>query len=143
MERFTKKFRFSLISLAASKKKVLGSCTHNFDATDLPDSQFERLYPKLFTGGLKVDLGPIVWHTASSKVRQPRFLTAQKGCFQVFFFRKKSFPGETVNFHLQHVIHILKAIVSAIILAINEVFLSILRGVKILLTHCNRIENKI
>ena len=33
-----KKFRFSLISLAASKKKVSGSCTHNFDATDLPNS---------------------------------------------------------------------------------------------------------
>ena len=38
MERFTKKFHFSLISLAASKKKVSGSCTHNFDATDLPNS---------------------------------------------------------------------------------------------------------
>ena len=38
-ERFTKKkFRFSLISLAASKKKVSGSCTHNFDARDLPNS---------------------------------------------------------------------------------------------------------
>ena len=37
-ERYTKKFRFSLISLAASKKKVSGSCTHNFDATDLPNS---------------------------------------------------------------------------------------------------------
>ena len=37
-ERFTKKFHFSLISLAASKKKVSGSCTHNFDATDLPNS---------------------------------------------------------------------------------------------------------
>ena len=37
-ERFTKKFHFSLISLAASKKKVSGSCTHNFDARDLPNS---------------------------------------------------------------------------------------------------------
>ena len=32
------KFHFSLISLAASKKKVSGSCTHNFDAKDLPNS---------------------------------------------------------------------------------------------------------
>ena len=37
-ERFTKKFHFSLISLAAYKNKVSGSCTHNFDATDLPNS---------------------------------------------------------------------------------------------------------
>ena len=35
---YKKKFRFSLISLAASKKKVSGSCTHNFDARDLPNS---------------------------------------------------------------------------------------------------------
>ena len=33
-----KKFCFSPISVSACKKKVLGSCTHNFDATDLPNS---------------------------------------------------------------------------------------------------------
>ena len=37
-EQFTKKFRFSLISLSVPPKKVSGSCTHNFDATDLPNS---------------------------------------------------------------------------------------------------------
>ena len=37
-ERFTKKIHFSLISVSPSKKKVSGSCTHNFDATDLPNS---------------------------------------------------------------------------------------------------------
>ena len=37
-ERFTKKFHFSLISLAVYKNKVSGSCTHNFDAIDLPNS---------------------------------------------------------------------------------------------------------
>ena len=37
-ERFTKKFHFSLISVSSNKKKVSGSCTHNFDATDLPNS---------------------------------------------------------------------------------------------------------
>ena len=31
-------FRFSLISLSVPQKKVLGSCTHNFDATDLPNT---------------------------------------------------------------------------------------------------------
>ena len=35
---FTKKFHFSLISVSSNKKKVSGSCTHNFDATDLPNS---------------------------------------------------------------------------------------------------------
>ena len=39
-ERFTKKIRFSRISLSNvhTPKKVSGSCTHNFDATDLPYS---------------------------------------------------------------------------------------------------------
>ena len=37
-ERFTKKFRFSRISLSVPPKKVSASCTHNFDATDLPNS---------------------------------------------------------------------------------------------------------
>ena len=37
-ERFTKKFRFSRISLSVPPKKVSDSCTHNLDATDLPNS---------------------------------------------------------------------------------------------------------
>ena len=51
--------------------------------------------------------------------------------FRCFFGRKKSFPGKTVN------------LFQPLILAINEDFLRILRGVRILLTHCNRIEHKI
>ena len=99
-ERFTKKFHFSLISLAASKKKVSGSCTHNFDATDLPNSSFEPLYPKLFRGTPEVDLVPIVWHTAPPKVRIPRIHCRQKRLFLGVFLEKKSFPGKTVDFHL-------------------------------------------
>ena len=52
-ERFRKKFRFSQSSLSVPPKKVLGACTHNFDATDLPNSLFEPLYPKIFQGGPK------------------------------------------------------------------------------------------
>ena len=99
-ECFTKKFHFSLISLAASKKKVSGSCTHNFDATDLPNSSFEPLYPKLFRGTPEVALVPIVWHTAPPKVRIPRIHCRQKRLFLGVFLEKKSFPGKTVDFHL-------------------------------------------
>ena len=31
----------------ATERKAAGSCTLNFDATDLPHSSFEPLYPKL------------------------------------------------------------------------------------------------
>ena len=37
-ERFTENFRFSLITLSIPQTKVWGSCTHNYDATDLPNS---------------------------------------------------------------------------------------------------------
>ena len=37
-EQFTKNFLFSLISVSPCKKTVFGSCTHNFDATDLHNS---------------------------------------------------------------------------------------------------------
>ena len=93
-ERFTKKFHFSLISLAASKKKVSGSCTHNFDATDLPNSSFEPLYPKLFRGTPEVDLVPIVWHTAPPKVRIPRIHCRQKRLFLGVFLEKKKFSWQ-------------------------------------------------
>ena len=42
--------------LVRPQKKVSGSCTLNFDATDLQHSQFEPLQPKVFRGTLKVDL---------------------------------------------------------------------------------------
>ena len=35
---FKKMFRFSLNSLSVPPKKVSGPCTHNFDATNLPNS---------------------------------------------------------------------------------------------------------
>ena len=40
----------------------------------------------------------------------PGFLAAKKGCFWAFFWRKKSFLCKTVDFNLQHVLQILKAI---------------------------------
>ena len=50
-------------------KKILGSCNHNFDATDLPHSSFEPLYPKLFRGTPEVDLVSTVWPPDLPKVR--------------------------------------------------------------------------
>ena len=37
-------------------------------------------------------------------------MSSKKGCFWAFFWRKKSFPGKTVDFNLYHVLQILKAI---------------------------------
>merc|ERR1711873_183918 len=76
------------------QKKVSGSCTHNFDATDLPNSSFEPLYPKLFRGTPEVDLVPIVWHTAPPKVRIPRIHRRQKRLFLGVFFGKKKFSWQ-------------------------------------------------
>ena len=70
------KIAFSLISLAAPQKTLGAYCELNFDATDLPHSYFEPLYPKVFKVGLKVDLVPIVGQTGPPKVRQPRYLAA-------------------------------------------------------------------
>ena len=75
-----------------------------------PNSQIEPLYPKLFRGTPEVDLVPIVWHTAPPKVRIPRIHCRQKRLFLGVFLEKKSFPGKTVDFHLQHALQILKAI---------------------------------
>ena len=71
---------------------------HNFDATDLPNSQFEQLYPKHFRGGLKVDLVSPVWPPALSKVSLSENLFMILGVFSCFFFDKISFPGQTVHF---------------------------------------------
>ena len=49
---------------------------------------------------LRVDLVPIVWHTAPPKVRIPRIHCRQNRPFFDVFLEKKSFPGKTVDFHL-------------------------------------------
>ena len=49
--------------------RFVGSCTLNFDATDLPHSSFEPLYPKLFGGNPEVDLVSTVWPPDLPKVR--------------------------------------------------------------------------
>ena len=67
--------------MATCKKSSSACCGLTFDATDLPHSSFEPLYPKVFRGTPEVDLVSTVWR-----------------------------PGQTVNFCLQHVTHILKAI---------------------------------
>merc|ERR1712115_431938 len=89
---------FSLISVSSNKKKVSGSCTHNFDATDLPNSWFESLYPKLFRGTLRVDLVPIVWHTAPPKVRIPQIPCRQKRLFLGVFLEKEVFLAKRMTF---------------------------------------------
>ena len=37
-------------------------------------------------------------------------MSSKKACFWAFFWKKKSFPGKTVDFHLWHALQILKAI---------------------------------
>ena len=84
-------------SVGICPERVSGWCTHNFDATDLPNSQFGPLYPKLYRGTPIVDLGPIVWHTAPPKVRKPRNRVRQKRLFFGVFLGKKSFPSKTLT----------------------------------------------
>ena len=55
-ERVTKKFTFFAILCTATERKAAGSCTLNFDATNLPHSSFEPLYPEDFRGAPNVDV---------------------------------------------------------------------------------------
>ena len=82
-ERFMKKFRFSRISLFVPPKKVSGSRTHNFDATDLPN--LNGYTPNISGGGLKVDLVSPVWPPALSKVSLSEKLSMISGVFWFFF----------------------------------------------------------
>ena len=54
--RRLKNFHFSRNSIAARVFFLPACCGLNFDATDLPNSSFEPLYPKLFRGNPEVDL---------------------------------------------------------------------------------------
>ena len=64
-----KNFRFSRICMSACDFFLSACCGLNFDATDLPNSQFEPLYPKLFRGTPEVDLVSTVWPPDLPKVR--------------------------------------------------------------------------
>ena len=85
-EQFTKKFRFSLISLSVPQKKVSGSGTHNFDATDLPN--LNGYTPNISGGGPKS--WPGVTGLASSTLQsQPiRKVVHDFRRFLVFFLTK-------------------------------------------------------
>ena len=80
-ERFTKNFPFSRNSTATCVFFLPGCCGLNFDATDLPHSSFEPLYPKLFRGTPEVDLVSTVWPPDLPKVRCCRYLSPRNGCF--------------------------------------------------------------
>ena len=67
--RRLKNFRFSRNSIAARDFFLPACCGLNFDATDLPNSSFEPLYPKLFRGNPEVDLVSTVWPPDLPKVR--------------------------------------------------------------------------
>ena len=64
-----KNFRFSRNSIAARVFFLPACCGLNFDATDLPNSSFEPLYPKLFGATPEVDLVSTVWPPGPPKVR--------------------------------------------------------------------------
>ena len=80
-ERFTKNFPFSRNSTATCVFFLPGCCGLNFDATDLPHSSFEPLYPKLFRGRPEVDLVSTVWPPDLPKVRWCRKTAAKKPFF--------------------------------------------------------------
>ena len=86
-----------------SAKKISGSCTLNFDATNLPHSRFELLYPKVFRGTLKVERvsSTSARPPAPSKVSISEKLSVIFGIFRCFLgliLDKLDFPGQTVNF---------------------------------------------
>ena len=58
---------FSRISIATCKKNLSATCKLNFDANDLPHSQFEPLYPKVFRGTPEVDLLSTIWRPGPSR----------------------------------------------------------------------------
>ena len=67
--RRLKNFRFSRISMATCKKDSSACCGLNFDATDLPHSSLEPLYPNVFRGTPEVDLVSTVWPPGRPKKR--------------------------------------------------------------------------
>ena len=71
----TKKFSFSRICMSLWWKSSSACCGLNFDATDLPNSSFEPLYPKLFRGTPEVDLVSTVWPPDLPKVRWCRYFS--------------------------------------------------------------------
>ena len=87
---------------------------------------------------------PGVMGLASSTLQsQPIQKVVHFGVFR-FYFDKTTFPGQTVNLCLQHVvIHILKAIVLAVNYQLLKHFLNILRGVTFLLTQQDAYVNSI
>ena len=87
--RRLKNFRFSRNSIAARVFFLPACCGLNFDATDLPNSSFEPLYPKLFRGNPEVDLVSTVWPPDLPKVRWCPYSAAEKCCFRCFFLLNK------------------------------------------------------
>jgi len=67
--RRVKNFRFFTKFHCCTRFFLPACCGLNFDATDLPHSSFEPLYPKLFRGTPEVDLVSTVWPPDLPKVR--------------------------------------------------------------------------
>ena len=67
----------------------------------------------------------------------------RKAVFWCFFGRKKVFPAKRSTFTYSMSYIFWKLLFQLLILAIKNYFLSNQRGVRILLTHCNCIEQKI
>ena len=76
--------------------RVLSACCRlNFDATDLPHTLFELLYPKVFRVTPKVDLESIACLPGPLKVRWCRILSP---VVRVFFLSKSIFPAKCSTF---------------------------------------------
>ena len=83
--RRLKNFRFSRICMSPWWKSSSACCGLNFDATDLPNSSFEPLYPKLFRGNPEVDLVSTVWPPDLPNVRRCWFFYKEMPLFSCFF----------------------------------------------------------
>ena len=71
---FSYLYLWHTICMSAGKFFLAACCGLNFDATNLPNSSLEPLYPKLFRGRPEVDLVSTVWPPDLPKVRWCRFL---------------------------------------------------------------------
>ena len=73
--------------------------------------------PQVFRGSLKVDLVPIVWHTAPPKVRKPRFVSAETGHLGGLFFGLNKFSWPNGRLLRVACLKILKAMIILAIFA--------------------------
>ena len=141
-ELFTKKFRFSRISLSVPQKKYRARAPTILMPQTFPIASLNRYTPN-FSGGPKRRPGVISLPSSTLQSQPIRKVVHDLGALRCFFFDKISFPGQTVHFAYSMSYIFWKLLFQQLILAINKSFWSILRGVRFLLTHWDAYVNSI